>query len=114
MFSSISTHAVQWPPQRVDAGRDRSVEVGFGGADDANRRGRAVLLVVGVQDEQLLQRVHDRRRHLECLGRHGEHHANEVLDQIERVVGVEERLTDRLLVRVGRDRRQLRHQSHDR
>ena len=53
--------AVQRTPQRVDAGRDRREEVGVARADEAHGRRRAVLLVVGVQDQQLLQRVHDRR-----------------------------------------------------
>ena len=106
--------AVQRAPQRVDAGRDRRVQVRLRGTDHAHRRRGAVLLVVGVQDQQLLQRVHDRRRDLVRLRRHREHHAEEVLDEVERVVGVEERLADRLLVRVRGDGRQLRHQAHDR
>ena len=35
----------------------------------------------------------------------------EVVDEAQRVVGVEERLADALLVRVGRDHRQLREQA---
>ena len=106
--------AVQRTPQRVDAGRDRRVEVRVRGADETHGRRRAVLLVVGVQDQQLLQRVHDRRADLVRLGRHREHHPHEVLDEIERVVGVEERLADRRLVRIRGDRRQLRDQADDR
>ena len=45
--------------------------------------------------------------HLVGFGGEPERHPQEVLHQRERVVRVEERLTDRLLVRVGRDRRQL-------
>ena len=97
--------AVQRAPQRVDAGGDRREEVGVARADHAHRRRRAVLLVVGVQDQQLLERVHDRRADLVRLRRHREHHREEVLDEVELVVGVEERLADRLLVRVRRDRR---------
>ena len=48
-----------------------------------------------------------RRVDLVRLGREAERHPQEVLDQAERVVRVEERLADRLLVGVGRDRRQL-------
>ena len=97
--------AVQRPPERVDARRDRREQVRLARADEAHGRRRAVLLVVGVQDQQLLHRVHDRRADLVRLRRHREHHREEVLDEVERVVRVEERLADRLLVRVRRDRR---------
>jgi hypothetical protein len=70
--------------------------------------------VVGVQDEQLLQRVDGGGAHLVVLRRHREHHREEVLDEVERVVGVQERLTDRLLVAVRRDGRQLGHEPDDR
>ena len=71
-------------------------------------RGRgAVLLVVGVQDQQHAQgadgfRVADVR-----LRRDGEHHPQEVRLVVERVVGVHVGLADGLLVRRGRDRREL-------
>ena len=42
------------------------------------------------------------------LGQHAEVELEEVVDEAERVVGVEERLPDALLVRVGGDHRQLR------
>jgi hypothetical protein len=49
------------PPERaeegVDAGGHRGEEVGVRGADQAHRRGRAVLLVVGVQDEEQVERL---------------------------------------------------------
>ena len=49
--------AVQRAPQRVDAGGDRREQVGLARTDQAHGAGGAVLLVVGVQDEQLLERV---------------------------------------------------------
>ena len=111
---SLVGAAVQRAPQRVDAGRDRRVEVRVRRPDHAYRRRRAVLLVIGMQDQQLLQRVDDGGGDLVRLRRHREHHSQEVLDQVERVVGVEERLPDRLLVRVRRDRRDLGDQPDDR
>ena len=63
--------------------------------------------MVGVQDQQQVQRPHDFRVHLVWLGREAERHPQEVLHQRQRVVRVEERLADRLLVGIGRDRRQL-------
>ena len=63
--------------------------------------------MVGVQDEQQVQRPHHFRVHLIGLGGEPERHPQEVLDQGQRVVRVEERLPDRLLVGVGGDGRQL-------
>ena len=102
------------PQSALMPGGDRGEEVRLARADQADRAGRAVLLVVGVQDQELLERDHRVVAHLVALRRHREHHREEVLDQIERVVGVQERLADRLLVRVGRDRRQLGHEPQDR
>ena len=70
--------------------------------------------MVGMKDEQDLQRVHHRRAHLVRLRRDGEHHREEVLDEVQLVIRVEERLADRLFIGVGGDRRQLRDQPHDR
>ena len=81
------------------------------GADQPDRRRRAVLLVVGVQDEQHVQRLDQVGVLLVGLGREAERHPQEVLDQPAGVVRVEERLADRLLVGVGRDGRQLRQQA---
>ncbi len=99
--------AVQRTEQGVDAGRDRGEQVGVARADQAHRRRRAVLLVVGVQDEQQVQRPDHHRVEPVGLGREAERHLQEVLDQPEAVVGVEERLAHRLLVGVGGDGGQL-------
>jgi hypothetical protein len=106
--------AVQRAGQRVDAGRDGGEQVGLGGADQPHGGGRAVLLVVGVQGEQHVQRADDRGVGLVRLGRQPEGHPEEVVHQAEGVVRVEERLPDRLLVRVRRHRRQLAHQPQHR
>ncbi len=63
--------------------------------------------MVGVQDEQQIQRPHDFRVHLVGLGGEPERHPQEVLDKGQRVVRIQEGLPDRLLVRVRRDGRQL-------
>ena len=49
--------AVQRAVERGDAGRDRGVGVDLRGADRAHRGGRAVLLVVGVEDEEDVERA---------------------------------------------------------
>ena len=64
-------------------------------------RGRAVLLVVGVQDEEQVQGVAHDRVDLEILARVAEHHAQEVADVVELVQRIEEGLADRVLVGVG-------------
>ena len=91
--------AVQRAEQGVDAGRDRGEQVGVRRADEAHRRGRAVLLVVGVQDEQQVERLGQRPGR----PRSGSAGTPKVIrrkfsTKLERVVGVEERLADRLLV----------------
>ena len=63
--------------------------------------------MIGVQDEQHVQGADEFRVDLVGLGGQTEGHPQEVLDEAHRVVRVEERLTDRLLVRVRRDRRHL-------
>ena len=99
--------AVQRPEQRVDAGRDAGEHVGVRGAHQPDRGRRAVLLVVGVQDEQHVQGAHDQGVGLVGGGGHAERQAQEVLGEGLGVVWVEERLADGLLVGVGRDRGQL-------
>jgi hypothetical protein len=89
------------------------VRVGVGGADSAHGGGGAVLLVVGVEDEQ----------HVEGPGQHrvgvvaglGDlpHHRQEVGAEVERVVRVDERHADAEAVGAGRERRHLRDQTDD-
>ena len=82
-------------------------------ADHAHGAGRAVLLVVGVQDEQQVHHLHELGVDLVVLGRDREHHVEEVRAVRERVLRVDERLADRLLVREGRDGPHLRHEARD-
>ncbi len=95
--------AVQGAPQGVDAGGDGGVEVAAGAAHQPDRRGRAVLLVVGVEDEQLVEYRHhlgqdDVRPH-----RRVEHHVEEVAAVGQVVARVDERLADGFLVGKGGD-----------
>ncbi len=60
--------------------------------------------------KQQVERLDERRVDLVGLGREPERHPQEVLGERQRVVGVEERLPDGLLVRVCGDGRQLRQQ----
>ena len=69
--------------------------------------------MVRVQDEQQRQRLVEHRRGLVGLGRHREHHVQEVLGVGQVVARVDEGLADRLLVREGGDRRRLGEQADD-
>ena len=109
-----------WPrraagPTGADAGRDRGEQVRVARADHAHGRGAAVLLVIGMHDQQQVQRL---RRNPGSISygsaRHREHHVQEVLAVRQVVPRIDERLPDRLLVGVGGDRRQLGHQPMDR
>ncbi len=100
----------------VQRGRGRGrrrVGVGVRGADDPHGGGRAVLLVVGVQDEQ----------HVERMGEHGvgleaglgdlPHHREEVGAEVERVVRVDEGHADAEAVGGCGEGRHLRDQPDD-
>jgi len=102
--------AVQGTEQGVDAAGDRGEQVGLAGADQPHRGGGAVLFMVGVQDEQHVQSTGDQRVDLEGRGGNGEGHPQKVLHVAQGVVGIHQRLPDRLLVSVRRDRGELGHE----
>jgi len=70
--------AVAGAPQRGDAGGDAGERVGARGAGEADRRGRGVLLVVGMEHQDAVVRLLDHRIDLVLLSRDREHHAQEV------------------------------------
>ncbi len=63
--------------------------------------------MIGVQDEDSVHRLFDRRVHFIRLGGNAEGHAQEVAGVGQRVVRVQEGLADAVLVRHRRDRRDL-------
>jgi hypothetical protein len=71
--------AMRRTPQRGDASGNRGVRVGAGGTDQAHGRGGGILLVIGMQDEQQIQRLRGHRIHLQRLARHFEHHVQEAV-----------------------------------
>ena len=99
--------AVCRAPQRGNAGSNSRVRVRAGAACHAHRRRRAVLLVIGVQDEQQVERLRCDRVNLVGLGRHGKQHVQQVLAVVEVVARVHKRLADIQLVGRGRDGWQL-------
>ena len=84
--------AVQWPIQCRHPGCDRRVGIHLGGADSAHGAGRAVLLVVGVQDEQDVQRALQPRIGLVGELGHLVHHRQEVARVVQGVVRIDVRL----------------------
>ena len=83
------------------------------GAHRADRVGRAVLLVVGVQDEEHVERLDQARVGLELLLAHLEEHREEVGGVAQVVVGVDERLALRVAERPGAQGRHLGDHPHD-
>ena len=94
-------------PQAGDARGDRRERVGARRRAQAHRRRRRVLLVVGVQDEDAVERAHQHVVDLVVLARRGEHHPHEVRRVREVVARVHVRLADRVLVGHRDQRRQL-------
>ena len=80
--------AVQRPVEGGDAGGDRRVGVDVGGADAAHGVGRAVLFVVGVEDEEHVERLRERFLGDVFVFRFLEHHREEVLGVVEVVVRI--------------------------
>ena len=94
--------------QRINATSNGHEHIRLGGSNHAHRRRRTVLLMVGVQNKQLVQGFRHHRIHLVRLGGIAEHHAQEILPSIERVIGIHVRCTLRRPVSIGGEHRHLR------
>ncbi len=105
--------AVQRPVQRGDAGGDGRVGVDLGRADGAHGARGGVLFVVGVQDEQHVERALEARIGLVLELGHLVHHPEEVARVLEVVVGVDVRLAHVVAERERRERGHLREQPDD-
>ncbi len=102
--------AVERSRQGADPGRDGDVDVGARRPHQADGGRRAVLFVVGVQDQEHVQGAGDRVVERVRRGRESKRHAQEVLDVALGFVRVQERLTHRGLVAVGGQGRHLAEQ----
>ena len=102
-------------PGAVEGGaaRPTRVRVGVGGADDPHRRRRAVLLVVGVQDEQDVDRVGEDRVGLEAGSADLPHHRQEVLAEAQRRRRGGRTASPTVKRWRGGERRHLGDQAHD-
>jgi hypothetical protein len=76
-------------------------------ADRPHRRGAAVLLVVGVQDEQHVERARQHRVRLKLQLGHLEQHVQEVAGEAQIVVGIDVGPADAVTVRPCGDARHL-------
>ena len=93
---------VAGPVQRGGGRRRGRVRIGVGRADDAHGRGAAVLLVVGVEDEQQVEGLGQRRVGVVARLGHLPHRRQEVGREAEAVVGVHEGHADAEAVGGGR------------
>ncbi len=100
--------AMRRAPQAGNARRNAGEGVGAGGAGQPHRRGRGVLLVIGVQDEDAVHRAAEHRVDLVLLARHRERHVEEVRGVIELVPRINEGLADGIFVGHRRNGRHLR------
>ena len=106
--------AVQRSGERPHPRRHRGVQIRLRGADEADRRGRAVLLVIGVEDEEHVEGAHERRIDVVGLIGHAEGHPDEILGVPARRIRVEQRKPRRALGDVGDHRRHLGEQENER
>ena len=99
--------AVGRAPQAGHAGGDGRKRVGARGGAQAHGRGGGVLLVVGVQDEDAVQRALDHRVDHVVFARRAEHHAHEVAGVAQVVLRVHVGLAHFVLVGHGHQRGHL-------
>ena len=99
--------AVQRPVERGRRARQRRVGIHLRAADVPHRAGAAVLLVVGVQDEEHVERALENRVRLVARLGHLEQHVQEVARVAELVVGQHVGAADGVPERVGGDARHL-------
>ena len=95
------------PPERGSRAGNRRIRVHVRAADDAHRGGAAVLLVVGVQDEEHVERALENGVRLVLQLGHLEQHVQEVAREAQVVVGIDVVAADAVAVRVARDARDL-------
>ncbi len=83
---------MQWAGKRRRGRRRAQVRIGLRAAHGAHGTCGAVLLMIGVQDEQDVQRPGDDRVHLELRLHHPPEHVHEVLGVAEFVIRIDVRI----------------------
>ena len=99
--------AVQRAPEGADPGRGGGEQVGAAGGDHAHGRGAAILLVVGVQQQEKIEGLGDLRERDVGLVGGREHHVQEVLAIGQVAARMDVRQAAAGAIRVGRDRAHL-------
>ena len=84
---------MQGAPECVDGGRDRPKEIDHGRADESGGGRGAVLLVIGMQNEEKIERFRYSFVEFVLFAWVSEHHAQEVSYIVQVVVRIHERLT---------------------
>jgi hypothetical protein len=105
--------AVERPVERGGGAGQGRIRVGLRAADAAHRARAAVLLVVGVQDEQHVERPLEHGVRLVLQLGHPEQHVQEVAGEAQVVVRIDVGPADAVPVGVGRDAGDLRDQAPD-
>ena len=104
---------MKWTPEGRHAGRDRAVQVGLRRSHHADGGRGTVLLVVGVQNEQLVQRRFHDGVDFVVFRRNPPHHVHEVADVAQVVLGVHRGQPHVVLVGLCSQGGQLRDQPVD-
>ena len=91
--------------------RARRIRIGLRAADRAHRVGRAVLLVIGVQDEEHVERAFEHRVGLVVELGHLEQHREEIAGVAEFVVGIDVGQAAGMAIGEGRKRRHFADQA---
>ena len=89
-------------PEGADAGGDAGEGIAFGAGGQAHRRGRGVLLMIGVQDEQQVQGPYRHRIRMIFLAGPRKHHGHQVFDVTAAAVRIYEGQTRCVAVTLGR------------
>ena len=102
--------AVQRTPQRANARRRAGKQIRLARGHHAHGRGGAILLVIGVQQENQIQRLDHFRLQLVILVRQREHHVQEIRRVLVVRLGINDRQPARFAIGKRRDRAHLRNQ----
>src|SRR3546814_19801777 len=96
--SSFVGAAMSRTPKAGDTCRDAGEGVCAGRTSKTNSRCRRVLLVIGMEDENLVHRRFDNRVDYIFFSRYAKNHAQEIASIAKVVIWIKERLTSRIFI----------------
>ena len=97
-------------PQRGDAGGDAGIRIGPGRPGQTHGGGGGVLLVIGMQNQNPVNRTGQHRVHFVLLRRVAEHQLQQVFGIRQRVARHRERTPERVVIGIGPDGRHFGNQ----